>query len=149
MIILDYLFFYLTYWFTKNSDKLKWSSPVERSSYVIGIATTTFLVSIAEILAFTLYKDHPAPIPKIIFVGVGLGIMYLYDYIYIKKDRYSIIRSKNNFNTESYANGIIISWIVIVICVFLPFIIFMFFVPFGGQRSMIQSNAINFKIDII
>jgi hypothetical protein len=136
MIILDYLFFYLTYWFNKNSDKLKWSSPVERSSYVIGIATTTFLVSIAEILAFTLYKNSNFPIPKIIFVGLGLGIMYLYDYIYIKKDRYSLIKSKNNFDQESYTNGVIISWITIVICVFLPFIIFMFFVPFGDQRSM-------------
>jgi len=101
-MILDYLFFYLTYWFNKNSDKLKWSSPVERSSYVIGIATTTFLVSIAEVLSFTLYKDSNSTIPKFVFVGVGLGIMYLYDYIYIKKDRYSAITSKNSFDSKSY-----------------------------------------------
>jgi hypothetical protein len=136
MIIIDYLFFYLTYWFNKNSDKLKWSSPIERSSYVIGLASTTFLASIVEMLSFTIYKNSNFPFPKIIFVGVGLGITYLYDYIYIKKDRYSLIRSKTNFDTESCTNGVIISWITIVICVFLPFIIFTFFVPFGAHRPM-------------
>ena len=136
MIILDYLFFYLTYWFNKNSDKLKWSSPIERSSYVIGIATTTFILSIAEILGFTIFKDSNLPVPKIIFVGLGLGIMYFYDFIYIKKNRYDLITSINydKFNRSDYVNGVIISWIIIGICFFLPFIVFMIFVPFGGHK---------------
>lgn len=134
MIILDYLFFYLTYWFNKNSNKLKWSTPTERSSYVIGIATTTFLVSIAEILAFTVYKNSKFPVPDFTFVGLALAIMYLYDYIYIKKDRYNSIRSNNNFAPENYSRGVIISWVIVVICIALPALIFMYFVPFGDKN---------------
>jgi hypothetical protein len=115
---------------------LKWSSSIERASYVIGLATTTFLAAVAEILAFTFYKNSNFPIPKIIFLGVGLGVMYLYDYIYIKKERYNSIIANNNFDSKDYKNGVIISWVTIVVCVFLPFIIYMFFVPFGSQKSM-------------
>jgi len=136
MIILDYLFFYLTYWFNKNSSNLKWSTPTERSSYVIGIATTTFLVSLAEVLAFTVYKNSKFPIPDYAFVGVGLIIMYFYDYIYIKKDRYNSIRLNNKFDSEDYKKGVIISWVIVVICIFLPALIFMYFVPFGDKRSI-------------
>jgi hypothetical protein len=103
---------------------------------VIGIATTTFLASIAEILAFTVYKNSKFPVPNYAFVGLGLGIMYLYDYIYIKKDRFDSIGLNNNFDAESSSKGVIISWIVIVLCVFLPALIFMYFVPFGDQKSL-------------
>jgi hypothetical protein len=37
MIILDFLFYYLTYCFEKNKDKLRWSSPLERTVYAVGI----------------------------------------------------------------------------------------------------------------
>lgn len=136
MIILDYLFFYLTFWFNKNSNKLKWSTPTERSSYVIAIATTTFLVSIAEMLAFTIYKNSKFPVPDYAFVGLALVIMYFYDYIYIKKDRYNSIRLNNNFDSENHIKGIIISWTIVIICIFLPALIFMYFVPFGDQKSL-------------
>jgi len=135
MIVLDYLFFYLTYWFNKNSDKLSWSSPIERSSYAIGIATTTLIYSMADFYA-TINKNLGFHFPKIIFLVLGLGIMQLYDFLYVKKGRYDLVASinYNKFNKNNYTSGIIISWIVIGVCFFLPFIVFMIFVPFGDHR---------------
>jgi membrane protein insertase Oxa1/YidC/SpoIIIJ len=105
-------------------------------THSIGIATTTFLASIAEILGFTVYKNSKFPVPDYAFVGLALVIMYFYDYIYIKKDRYNSIRLTNNFDSETHSKGVIISWMIVVLCIFLPALIFMYFVPFGDQKSL-------------
>jgi hypothetical protein len=136
MIILDFLFYYLTYWFEKNRDKLTWSTPIERSSYIIGLATTTFLVAIAEIFAFTIFKNSEFPIPKFIFVGVGLGIMYLYDFLYIKKERFATISEEDKIKTKNPQTGIVITMTILLIAILLPAIIFICFVPFGDQGQL-------------
>ena len=38
MIIVDFLIYYLTYWFEKNKKKLVWSTPLQRAIYAIMLA---------------------------------------------------------------------------------------------------------------
>jgi len=53
MIILDFLFYYLTYWFEKNKDKLRWSTPLERSAYAVGLISMVWIMCVEEILTYT------------------------------------------------------------------------------------------------
>jgi len=132
-MILDFLFYYLTYWFEKNKDKLSWSTPLQRSSYAIGLATIALIFSVTQILGFTIYKNNDFHFPKLLFVLLGLGIMWLYDYVYIKRDRYQQIYSKYN-NTINKGAGIIIAFALIAIFILSPFIVITIFVPFGDQK---------------
>lgn len=125
---LDFLFYYFTDWFTKNRDKLSWSSPIERTVYAMGIFTMFWLVSIGELIQVLLGKQVDFNISLVPFVVVGLLIMQLYKYIYITKDRYNFILSTDYkaFNT-SENTGIIIAIIFAFFSTILPFATFAIF----------------------
>jgi hypothetical protein len=133
MTILDFLYYYLTNWFNKNQSQLKWSSPMERASYALGLASLGFLYGIGELLEFTLLKFN---LPKYLFIFIGLGLMQLYDFIYIKRKRYDSIDPLNSFKLVKNIDDkyrVAIAIIVIFISILSPFIILVLFVPFGGH----------------
>jgi len=130
MIILDFLFYYLTYWFDNNKDKLSWSTPLQRSSYALGLGTIALIYSITQIIEITKSNNTNFHFPKLLFLLLGLGIMWLYDYIYIKKNRYGAITPMfDKFPNKN--NGVTISIIVLALCILSPFIVTTIFVPFG------------------
>lgn len=130
MIILDFLFYYLTYWFDNNKDKLSWSTPLQRSSYALGLGTIALIYSITQIIEITKSNNTNFHFPKLLFLLLGLSIMWLYDYIYIKKNRYGAITPMfDKFPNKN--NGVTISIIVLALCILSPFIVTTIFVPFG------------------
>ncbi|WP_419701273.1 hypothetical protein [Mucilaginibacter sp. NFX135] len=132
MIILDFLFYYLTYWFDNNKDKLSWSTPLQRSSYALGLGTIALIYSITQIIEITKSNNTDFHFPKLLFLLLGLGIMWLYDYIYIKKNRYGLITPMfDRFPNKD--NSVTISIIVVAVCILSPFIVTTIFVPFGGH----------------
>ncbi|MDN3659092.1 hypothetical protein QWZ08_25835 [Ferruginibacter paludis] len=78
MAILDFLIFHLTYWFNKNKDKLKWSTPLERAIYAMGSANMMFLTGVNELIGFTILRDKDVHIGSIWFILLGLGTMQVY-----------------------------------------------------------------------
>jgi hypothetical protein len=136
MIVLDFLFYYLTYWFEKHKDKLKWSTPLERAVYAVGLMSTLWIYSFGEILRYTV-KGFDYKFSMIIYILIGLGIMQLYKYIYIIKSRYQLLVSrKTNPGNVSIKIGTTISIIVMFISVLLPLIVLLIFVPFGGHQKI-------------
>ncbi|MGF7037325.1 hypothetical protein M2273_000559 [Mucilaginibacter lappiensis] len=80
---LDFLFYYFTYWFTENKDKLSWSSPIERSVYAIGLFTMFWLISIGKVIQFLMSKEVKFDYSLLPFLIIGLAIMQIYKYAYI------------------------------------------------------------------
>jgi hypothetical protein len=56
MKIFDLLFYYLTIYFEEHKEKLKWSSPLERAIYVVGIVSILWICSIWEIIELILTR---------------------------------------------------------------------------------------------
>jgi phosphatidylglycerophosphatase A len=135
MFILDFLFYYLTYWFDKNKVDLSWSSPIERAEYAIGLATVAVIYSINQFLIFQNIISEKFQIPKLIFLVIALLIMKLYDFIYVTNKRYQKITSNRNqilvFNENI---GMWISMAIVAICILSPFIVITIFVPFGSKK---------------
>ena len=116
MIIIDFLVYYLTYWFEKdkNKKKLVWSTPLERAIYAVVLAITGLFVVLEGFLEDTIWKQTGFKTPALI-VGIGaLGIFQLLRFIYVKKGRYERIASKK-FNLNKKA-GVIISITIILLC---------------------------------
>ena len=136
MVILDFLFYYLTYWFNKRKNLLSWSSAKQRSSYAIGLASMAALFALAELLAFTVFRGIDFHLIKFLFLFLGLALMYIYDFIYIKKGRYESINASirfKSFRKLSEENRSKIAVFIIVLCFLFPFLIFILNVPFGGH----------------
>lgn len=137
MIIFDFLIYYLTYWFEQNRDKLKWSTPLQRASYAIGLASTCVLLGLTELYQFVILKEEFAKgLTKFFFVFFGLGGMQLLDFIYNSKGRYSFITSQNfkKFDNINRNFGITISIVFLFISVLIPLLVFMTFVKFGSGK---------------
>jgi len=134
MIILDYLFYYLTYWFDQRNYLLTWSSSKQRSSYAVGLAMLAILAASAELLDYTVLKYRNFHHLKLIFIIIGLAIMKLLDFVYIDKNRYESINPAIRFR---FLTGISeekrsqIAVILLFISFLLPFLILVIFVPFG------------------
>ena len=138
MIILDYLFYYITYWFDQRNYQLTWSTSKQRSSYVVGLAMLAILAAVAELIDYTVLKYQNFHQLKIIFIIVGLANMKLLDYIYIDKKRYDSINPSVRFKILkgiSDKKKSIFAVIIIVIFFVLPFLILILYVPFGMNRS--------------
>ena len=134
MIILDFLFYYLTYWFEKNRDKLSWSTPIQRSTYAIGLMTMGLLYSINEFLELGRIKSFQFHIPWFVYIIGALAVIKLYDYIYITRDRYQKVATEipKRFNISD-DTGAVICMAIVAIFILSPFIITTIFVPFGGH----------------
>jgi len=134
MIVFDFIFYYLTYWFTKNKEKLSWSSPPERTTYAMGLMTMGLIYSISEYFELGNIKAFQFHIPKLALLGIGLFAIMLYDYIYIKRGRYQIIvvLVPGKFRISDDI-GAVICIIITFLSILSPFIISTIFIPLGGQ----------------
>jgi hypothetical protein len=134
MIVLDFLFYYLTFWFNKNKDKLSWSTPIQRSTYVVGLMTMGLLFSINEFFELKHIAIVQFHISKLFFVLGALATMKLYDYIYISNNRYekifTVIPQKFSISDDT---GATICIIIAGFCILSPFIVSTFLIPFGGH----------------
>ena len=84
MVVLDFLFYYMTYWFDKNTDKLSWSTPIQRSTYAIGLMTMGLLYSINECFELGKNKSLQFHIPWFVYLICALAVMKLYDYTIVR-----------------------------------------------------------------
>ncbi len=134
MIILDFLYYFLSHWFEIHRERLKWSTPVQRASYAIGIGTLGFLYSVLLIVQLTIDKYRSLHVPTWILVLLILGIIQLYDYVYITKDRYGYITSEkfSKFNNIDKTRGTIISISFILLMIALPITIAVIFIQPDG-----------------
>lgn len=129
IIIIDFLIYHLACWF--EDQDLKWSTPVKRAVYAMGLTTMGVLFSIEQLLEFTVLRQNNFRLTKLLFILIDLGIMQLYDYIYIQRKRFEKIQFAK-FDT-SKKNGIAVSLFVIILFILIPFLIFMIFIPFGAH----------------
>jgi 4-hydroxybenzoate polyprenyltransferase len=131
MIIIDFLVYYLTYWFEKNKKKLVWSTPLQRAIYAVMIATAGIFAFFEIILEITIWKQSGFKIPKYIYILLAVALDFLLEHIYIKKGRYEKIAAKGfNMNTRT---GVVISIIVIFFCTVGWLICYMIIVPPGSN----------------
>jgi len=134
MIVLDFLFYYLTYWFDQRNYLLSWSSSRQRSSYALGLAAIAIFFALGELLDFTVFKNQNFHYAKYIFIIVALVMMQLFDFIYIRKKRYESINPATRFRfligiSDEIKSRIAIFFIVLSLL--LPILILVLFVPFG------------------
>lgn len=138
MVILDFLFYFLTYWFEENPQLLTWSTPMKRASYAMGLATMGYVFGFGQLIQYTIFKNQKQAFhfPDLLFIVLGLGSMQLYDYIYITRNRYERISSSNSswLSTIGKKKGVYISFVIIVFSAIVPFLMLVMFVPFGGKK---------------
>jgi len=84
MIILDFLIYNLTVWYDNHRNRLTWSTPLERASYVVGMVTLMWAFSVCEIIYIFNHKTVVLSF-QLPFAIIGFVSILLYKYIYIKK----------------------------------------------------------------
>ena len=136
MIVLDFLFYFLTYWFDKNKDNQSWSTPIQRSTYTIGLMTMGLLYSINECFESGKNKSLQFHIPWFVYLICALAVMKLYDYIYITKNRYQRINKEipKKFGISD-DTGAMICMAIVALLILSPFIITTIFVPFVSGHT--------------
>lgn len=128
MIILDFLFFYLTQWFKEHQDKLKWSTPLERTAYVMGLVTGFWIIIIWEVVEIFIIKSLTLNhIPLIPTVVVMLILIQIYQYAYVKRKRYELVIVPKFGINKTQNTGKFFSIIIVIISFILPYILFMVF----------------------
>ncbi len=129
MIALDFLVYYLTYWFEKNKKKLVWSTPLQRAIYAIVFAMAGLFSFIETILESTFLKQSNFKISSFFIVLVAVVLNQLLNYIYVKQGRYESI-STIGFNLNNNM-GVTISISVIFLCAIGFLIGYILIVPAG------------------
>ena len=129
MILLDFPVFFLTNWFEWHKEQQKWSSPMERAIYSLGLVTILWGISIFEIIEiFILKNTSHLQIPLIPGVIIGLFSMSIYKYIYINRKRYQAIQFSNSkFLKAGNKKGEILSIVFVLLFFILAYAIFMIF----------------------
>jgi hypothetical protein len=128
MRMLDFLFYYLTLWFTQNKQKLIWSTPLQRAAYAITIVTIFWILTIWETLVFVLPLFKNFNITAIPLTITGICVLLFYQYIYINRNRYELITSPNYRKFKiSDKNGILISIIFGLTSAIIPFVLAVIF----------------------
>jgi hypothetical protein len=133
-MVIDFVVYFLAQFFERNQQKLKWNTPVQKSCYLVGLATFCLLITIVELLNFTILKEVDFMyFTKFGYIILGLLIVQLFEFIYVKKERYTKQVSKRlKFKEFDYRRGVIISWIFIFASLLLPALIYISFVPAGS-----------------
>lgn len=130
MLALDFLFYYLTYWFDENREKLSWSTPIERSTYAIGLMTMAALYSLDEWIEWATDKQI-SHVKWYAFLACALAVFKLYDHIYITKKRYDKIKDeiphKFKFSDDT---GAYIAIGILALLMLSPFIVSNILFPF-------------------
>jgi len=96
MIILDFLVFNLTNWYNNHRDRLVWSTPVGRASYIVGLITIMWMFSLWIIANIIFHKTITFGYGTLPFVVIGVAVMYLCQFVYEKKGRYEKIAGSEN-----------------------------------------------------
>ncbi len=126
------MLYYLALHFEDYKDRLKWSSPLERAIYALGMISVLWIISIWEIVELITTKSIPfqsinSTLFTVITIGIGLGIMQFYSYIYITKKRYMKISNSEFRSSINIRRGKILALGFGMFSFILPFAIFMIF----------------------
>lgn len=78
MIIIDFLVYYLTYWFEKNKKKLVWSTPLQRAIYAVMLAIAGLFAFIETSLEETVWKQSGFEMSKYVYVLTAVGLDFLH-----------------------------------------------------------------------
>jgi hypothetical protein len=111
MMMFDFLFYYLTMWFSTAKTK-QFRSPPEQTSYVLGISLLLLVMNIYYLLGYFLYNSTKAYIPVWLCMLIGLDIIQFFQYLYIEKGRYEFVKVREQNNSQfnvSDKNGIALS----------------------------------------
>jgi hypothetical protein len=124
MIILDFLIYYFTIWFEKRKANLKWSTPIQRANYVIGLATSLFLSNGFIIFTYITTKQINFGISKYWLLGGALILIQLFEYIYDTRKRFEMLTldASTRFNIFNDSKGIAISMCIFFFLFLSPFI---------------------------
>ena len=127
MAALDFLYYYLTLWFSTSQTKNRIRTPEERTAYVLGIISMLWVMFICTAIEYFETKSFQKPfIPVFVYVLIGIGLTQLYQQIYIKKGRLNLIRNKDNpFSQYNLSNrkGVVISIVFCVASFLIPVIL--------------------------
>ena len=139
MVVLDFLIYYLTYWFEQKKSNMSWSTPTGTACYVVGLMTMGLLYSINELLENGNIKSLQFHFPKLLYLVIALVVMKLYEYVYTTRNRYQIIVKeiplKFNISDDT---GTIICIAIAFLTILSPFIVTIIVVPFGGGHAVIH-----------
>jgi hypothetical protein len=116
MILLDFLFYYLSLYFTKRTQSVTWSTPKQRAAYALGLISTSWLMSIHVTLYVLNIINYNI---SYIYVIASLLLIWLYNYVYITKERYEGIDPPS----INDGLGIGIAWFILLFSFSLPFAI--------------------------
>lgn len=124
MRILDFIIYYTTIYFKKNSYLLTWSTALERACYATTLATIFWTMTFWEIVNDYILKKKNHDLPAVLLIIVGICASLLYQYIYINRNRYEFIISDNykRFQIEE-KNGILTVIVFNIISFIIPFAI--------------------------
>ena len=116
MILLDFLILNLAAWYGSHRNRLKWSTPLERACYVVGMITLLWIFSICELYDIFKYKSIVFNYQLLPFAAAGFCSNLIYLYIYKSKGRYQRLVESGikpfNISTKS---GIVVSIIFIIV----------------------------------
>lgn len=118
MGIFDFIYYYLTMWFStsKIADRIR--TPQERAAYVLGIVSmiqVLFIVKIIEYLETNSFIEWQ--IPGLVYIILGLLFIQLYQYIYINRGRYDkFLHGKRPFSSMHFSQRQSIN-LVLSICI--------------------------------
>jgi len=126
MILLDFIIYYLTLYFTNRPKTVSWTSPVERAIYALSLITTSWILAIQFFIIIHFGIDIESR-ALWIYVLIALGLMWLYKYIYITKSRLKLISSlpvrlKKNLKLNDI-QCVVLSWLILLISFALPFVV--------------------------
>ena len=137
MNIIDFLIFNLTNWFDAHRNRLKWSTPLQRATYIIGIVTMLWVFNFWIIISYFFHKTAIFKPAYIVLLIVGIGTMQLYRYIYINRGRYERLNQANTkpFNASERV-GQVLSIIIVFFSLIALFILIVLFAPPPQASSM-------------
>jgi low affinity Fe/Cu permease len=88
MRIFDFLFYFTT----KRYADVTFRTPVEQASYVLGLFTGLYIMTVLKLIEHYMYHAlGSALIPVWIYIIIGIAIEQLFELIYIKNNRYETI----------------------------------------------------------
>jgi Ca2+/Na+ antiporter len=123
MILIDFLYYYLTIWFSTSKRENRIRTPKERTAYTLGVISTICLIFIGKNIEFicTGYFNKQI-IPTYFYIVIGFALIYVYQYIYINRDRYAEISRNKPFSKYQISDkkGIFLSLLFCVLCFLIP-----------------------------
>jgi hypothetical protein len=131
MKVLDFQFYYLTVWFEKTRDKLKWSTPIERTCYAMGLGTVSLFFGVYILAQYTIFRSLKIGITWIFLLVIGFGSILAYRYIYIKQERLQTIQPSNFLllKNMSEQNRMKLAMGIFLLLIISPYIFMFILVP--------------------